>query len=129
MMTKQQNFCDAVQRLQEAIQDYKSFPNSTMRDGVIQRFEFTFELAWKSLKEYMEDQGAQELQFPKQVLKAAYSAKVIDNEKVWLSMLSSRNITSHIYDDSQAAKVMYAIQNQYITPLQNLADFYSNGKV
>ena len=59
MIQKLENYCKAVERLNEALSDFAQHPDSTViRDGVIQRFEFTFELAWKSLKEYLEDQGA-----------------------------------------------------------------------
>lgn len=126
MLVKCENFCRAVTRLNEALAEYAAFPQSTvLRDGVIQRFEFTFELGWKSLKEYMEDQGVfGELQFPKGVLKAAYASGLISDPELWLDMLASRNITSHIYDDAQAAKVLEAIQSRYDKPLSALMAFY-----
>ena len=79
MLQKCENFCRAAARLSEALAEYAVTPGSTViRDGVIQRFEFTFELAWKSLREYMEDQGAaMDAVFSKQVFKAAYAAGLI----------------------------------------------------
>ena len=127
MLQKCENFCRAVVRLSEALAEYAGTPGSTViRDGVIQRFEFTFELAWKSLREYMEDQGADMngIVFSKQVFKAAYAAQVIGDEQVWLDMLASRNVTSHVYDDTQAAQVVSAIRDRYISPLTELAQFY-----
>lgn len=122
---KRDNYIHAVQRLAEAIADYRTYPIDTVRDGVIQRFEFTFELAWKSLKEYMMEAGlSHDLQFPKMILKEAYAAELIDDEKVWLSMLESRNMTSHIYDDHTAAKVANAIITRYLPELQRLAEIY-----
>lgn len=125
-LMKCENFCRACTRLNEALEEYAATSESTvLRDGVIQRFEFTFELGWKSLKEYMEDQGAfGELQFPKGVLKAAYAAELISDADVWLDMLASRNITSHIYDDAQAAQVLEAIRDRYSVPLNTLKEFY-----
>ena len=76
MLQKCENFCRAAARLSEALAEYAVTPGSTViRDGVIQRFEFTFELAWKSLREYMEDQGADMngIVFSKQVFKAGYA--------------------------------------------------------
>ena len=126
MLQKCENYRAAVSRLSEALAEYAAHPGSTViRDGVIQRFEFTFELAWKSLREYMEDQGASmDAVFSKQVFKAAYAAGLIDNPQVWLDMLASRNITSHVYDDAQAAQVVNAIRDHYIAPLSALARLY-----
>lgn len=126
MLQKCENFCNAVVRLSEALEEYGANPDSTViRDGVIQRFEFTFELAWKSLREYMADQGApMDAMFSKQVFKAAYTAGVIHDAQVWLDMLASRNITSHVYDDHQAAQVVEAIRSRYLTPLSDLARLY-----
>lgn len=127
MLQKIENFRRAVERLQEALTDSARNPESTViRDGVIQRFEFTFELAWKSLREYMADQGADMsgVVFSKQVFKAAYAAQLIDDEQVWLDMLTSRNITSHVYDDQQAAQVVADIRDRYIAPLAALAASY-----
>lgn len=127
-LTKCENFRRAVRRLEEALTEYAANPSSSvLRDGVIQRFEFTFELGWKSLKEYMEDQGAaSDLAFPKQVLKTAYAARLIDDEGPWLDMLSSRNVTSHIYDDAQAAQVLADVRDRFMAPLSALAAFYGD---
>ncbi len=122
--TKRSSFVDAVHRLEEAVIDYQDIPNDTVRDGMIQRFEFTFELGWKALKEYMVDAGAQSaMQFPKQVLREAYAAELIGSESVWLDMLNARNMTSHIYDDHTAAVIAGKIQKTYLPELQKLAAF------
>lgn len=127
MLQKCENFCNAVARLSEALAELAENPKSTViRDGVIQRFEFTFELAWKSLRDYMEDQGADMngITFSKQVFKAAYAAEIINDDQLWIAMLTSRNVTSHVYDDTQAAQVVSDIRDRYIEPLTALAAFY-----
>ena len=127
MLTKVEHFCQAVGRLREALDVLAGDPESTViRDGVIQRFEFSFELAWKSLRDYMADQGADMsgVVFPKQVLKAAYAAGLLPSEEIWLLMLEARNITSHVYDDQQAAKIAADIRDSYLPALSGLADFY-----
>ena len=58
--TKRENFIRAVARLDAAVQDYQQYHMESIRDGMIQRFEFSFELAWKALKEYMTEQGVPE---------------------------------------------------------------------
>ncbi len=127
MLRKCENFCNAVLRLSEALEELAAHPESTtIRDGVIQRFEFTFELSWKSLKEYLEEQGLHlESPFPKPVFKAAYAANLISDEQVWLSMLLSRNLTSHVYDDAQATQVAAAIRDHYLPALRALAGRYT----
>lgn len=124
-LRKCENFCKAAARLGEALAECAASPESTVvRDGVIQRFEFTFELAWKSLKEYMEDQGAEHMQFPKQVFKKAYAAGLISGEEIWLDMLAARNVTSHIYDDAQAAQILAAVRDRYRQQFDELAVLY-----
>ena len=122
--TKRGNFLRAVSRLEAAVQDYQQYNMESIRDGMIQRFEFSFELAWKSLKEYMAEQGVADLQFPKQVLQEAYAAGLIDHEEIWLEMLRARNSMSHIYDDMLAAQIADRIQHTLLPALQALAHRY-----
>ena len=108
--------------MEKAVVDYRNIPIDTVRDGVIQRFEFTFELTWKALKEYMLEAGMTNIMlFPKQVLREAYAANLIDGESIWLDMLKARNTTPHIYDDHIAAVIADKIQNVYLPELQKLA--------
>lgn len=125
LLNKTVNYISAVQRLNEAVTEYLQGGSTTVRDGVIQRFEFTFELAWKSLKEYMEDQGiSSDMQFPKKVLREAYMYKILQQEEPWLDMLQARNTTSHVYDDATAAKIAELICTSFLPELQALAAWY-----
>jgi len=74
--SKLQNFIKAVDRLKEGLLQYNE-ENELLIDGIIQRFEFTFELAWKTLKEVFEDEGLIGLNSPKSVLREAFSARII----------------------------------------------------
>ena len=67
-------------------------------DATIQRFEFTFELAWKFLRDYFWEQGI-ELHYPKKIIKEAFASHLIDHEEIWIKMLKDRNMTSHTYDE------------------------------
>ena len=128
MKTKRDNFVNAAHRLAEAVTDYRNIRNDTVRDGMIQRFEFTFELGWKALKEYMLDAGMQNtLQFPKQVLREAYAAELIDDESVWLDMLNARNQTSHIYDDATAQEIYSQIESEFVSLFDNLIEQLKRG--
>ena len=126
MLQKVENYQNALRRLEEAIARYQAAPNDTLyRDGLIQRFEFTFELAWKSLKEYMEDQGmVLTIVSPRSVLKEAYAAGIIDNPDIWNEAVDSRNLMSHIYDEETAISIADRVSSEFIVPLTALAEFY-----
>jgi len=90
------------------------------RDGLIQRFEFTFELAWKTLKSIFEDEGLMGLNSPKTVLREAYAAGLIVDEELWLNMLNDRNSTVHIYDEKMSIEICNNIINKYADEFRKL---------
>ncbi|MBV1821877.1 nucleotidyltransferase substrate binding protein, partial [Bacteroidales bacterium MSK.15.36] len=108
---KVQNFIKALNKLKEGLTQYNE-KNELLRDGIIQRFEFTFELAWKTLKEVFEDEGLIGLNSPKSVLKEAFSAGIIQDEKLWMNMLMDRNSTSHMYSESNAIEICKNIKEK-----------------
>lgn len=112
----------AVKRLSDAIIDYDKYHIDSVRDGVIQRFEFCTELAWKTIREYLIDQGYSDINSPKNVLKTAFSDGLINNEQGWLEILESRNITSHVYDESTAENIFKNICNVYIVLFNQLIE-------
>ena len=87
-------------------------------DATIQRFEFTFELAWKFLKDYFLERDI-ELNYPKEVIKEAFNVNLIDNEDVWIKMLKDRNMTSHTYNEKLADEIHIRIR-LYVPELRNL---------
>jgi nucleotidyltransferase substrate binding protein (TIGR01987 family) len=87
-------------------------------DATIQRFEFTFELSWKFLKEFFFERGL-ELNYPKEIIKEAFSVSLIDNENLWIKMLRDRNMTSHTYDEKLADEIFSRIK-LYVPELRNL---------
>lgn len=113
--TKLTNFNKALKRLKEAIEEFKKDNSSdVIRDGVIQRFEFTYELAWKTIKEYLEDLGITDKNSPKVVIKEAYAQKLIINEANWLIMMNDRNLTTHVYKEEIAEEIAERIVNTYV---------------
>ena len=119
---KLKNLEKANKRLREAVTEYKALPdNSLYRDGLIQRFEFTIELTWKTTAEYLRSHGvALNMVSPKTVFKSAYSLGIIDNEELWVKLLDDRNITSHIYDEEEADKIANEICLRYSKELAKL---------
>lgn len=110
---KLEKFSEAVNHLEEALEEYDKYGISSSRDGVIQRFEFCTELAWKSTREFLISEGYVDLNSPKSVMKQAYTDGIISDEKTWLELLYSRNLTSHIYDEHTASDIFTNIKEKY----------------
>jgi len=99
----------ALQTLQEA----QSRPpqNDLERDGVIQRFEYTFELCWKSIRKALLFFGRPEVSgSPRPLFRDALEEHLIHDIEPWFTYLEARNATSHIYNRDQAVRVFNAIQ-------------------
>lgn len=114
---KLENFRKAFTKL-EAIYLKPITEDRAYIDATIQRFEFTFELAWKFLKEYFAEQG-KVLNYPKEILKEAFVADIISDEDLWLYMLADRNMTSHTYDEKLADEIYKRIKN-YVPVIKEL---------
>lgn len=115
------NFNKAMDRLREGSLKMDVL-DDLARDGLIQRFEFTFELAWKTLKSCFEEEGLIGLNSPKTVLREAFAAGLIQTEEVWLAMLEDRISTAHIYSEALASKICQRIQERYIDCFAELAE-------
>ncbi len=93
---------------------------SVISDALIQRFEFTFELAWKLLKESVEFQGSQPIRSPRQAIKEAFQMGLISNGEAWIDMLGDRNLCSHTYDEAVVSKINQKIHSHYSNMLKSI---------
>ncbi len=118
---KLNNYKNALARLHESIEDSKKYDNLTFRDGVIQRFEFTAELAWKTIREYLLTEKVADINSPKSVMREAYNMDVITNDIGWLQILDDRNSTSHIYNEDDANDVYKRIITTHIKLFDELS--------
>lgn len=104
------NFEKAFAQLSDAIKLHGNNPISIIKEGVIQRFEFTHELAWKIMKDYLEYEGIQNITGSRSAVKEAYNKGLIAQGQVWMDMIESRNKTFHTYDeailDSEFMKIL-----------------------
>ncbi len=116
------SFQTALKRLKEAIDMYETDKHPVLLDGTIQRFEFTVELAWKLIKQYLENEKFGEFNSPKSVIKEAYKIGLIINGEKWLEMLDDRNLTSHTYDENVAKEIYINIQTQYYNEFADLEE-------
>ena len=87
--------------------------------GIIQSFEFTFELSWKTLKDYLESMGTN-VDFARDTIKEAFASQVIKNGHLWLEMLDKRNILSHTYNRKQATEAVKLIKDHYFPGLKQV---------
>jgi nucleotidyltransferase substrate binding protein (TIGR01987 family) len=113
-----QNFEKALQLLTEAMQI--TSPDTTQKAGLIQFFEMSFELAWKTLKDYLEEQGFDAIHSPRGVIKKAFEIELLQDGKLWLELLSDRNVTAHVYDEAMINNVEGLIREQYFPLLKSL---------
>ena len=119
------NFQKAYRFLEKSVQ-LDSY-DELQAAGLIQSFEFTFELAWKTLKDYQQLMGIS-LNYPREVIKAAFKNELISDGHKWITMLDQRNELTHIYNETQTKRAVnlirqeyfYAIKQVYIK-LENLA--------
>lgn len=117
---KYMNLKKAYTKLVEVSKLYDG-ENDIVRDSLIQRFEFTYELTHKTLKEAMKYLGVTlENSFPRTIYKKAYVNNLISDEKVWINLLEDRNATSHIYDEILADEIANRIVNQYVGAIGEL---------
>ena len=126
MKTKRDNFVNAAHRLAEAVTDYRNIRNDTVRDGMIQRFEFTCELSWKTTREFLLDQGYSEINSPKAVMREAYSYGLIKDDQEWIHLLNDRNLTAHLYDEKAAAEIYHRIVSHHVGCFSQLLEQLKN---
>ena len=97
-------------------------PDFVQKAGIIQLFEMSFELAWKLLKDFLEDQGFQDVKSPKAALKKAFEIDLIAHGHQWMQSLEDRNLTTHTYDEGKATQMVRLIDDKYYPILKELQD-------
>ena len=120
------------QRFENLTKAYRQLENATQREtydelataGLIQMFEFTFELVWKTFKDYLELNGYDE-NTPRNVLKRSFELGYINDGERWLEALEKRNILSHVYDEHFAAEAIILIKSRYFPMIFDAFSFLS----
>jgi nucleotidyltransferase substrate binding protein (TIGR01987 family) len=120
-----ENYNKAFSRLQEALAAVAKEPGNHLYEmATIQAFEFTIELGWKLLKDYLKHEGLQEISLPRDVIRHAFQAQLIADGQTWIDMLEARNKTPHTYDDAKAAAMVLQIQSAFIPALQQAQNYF-----
>ena len=109
-----QNYEKALVTLKNAVELAKERELTDLeKQGMIQGFEFTFELAWNVMKDYLEEQGITGIIGSKGAVRQAFNKGPIEDGQTWMDMIKDRNLASHSYDEETAKDLVAAIMNAY----------------
>ena len=120
-----ENFQRALSTLQRAIGLAQSRPLSELEEqGLIQAFEFTHELSWLLIRDFLVDQGVAGISGSLDAVREAVARQLLPQgeESVWMAMIRSRNLTSHTYNPAVAREIAELIVDRYGPVFQQLAD-------
>ena len=121
---RKKDYKSALLRLKEAIAEE---PTEIVIDGTLHRFEFTFELAWKTIKDYLEYMGiVNKIGSPRENIQLAYKQGIIDDGELWIEIMLSRNALSHLYSEDESRKIYSAIKEKYVTAFEILEEKFEN---
>ena len=115
---RKQELLNATERLKEALQEKES---DIVIDGTLHRFEFTFELAWKTMKDYLEYSGIIDgIGSPREIIKTAFANGIIEDGENWIKMMLARNSLSHLYDEEKSREIYLEIKDRYLNLFEKL---------
>jgi len=118
-----QNYTKALATMTKAVKLAASRDLSDLeKQGVIQGFEFTFELAWNVMKDYLEEQGITDIIGSKNAVRHAFNKGLIEDGEVWMDIIKDRNLASHVYDEETANDLFAAITTNYYQQFSALAE-------
>lgn len=105
------NYSKALSQLSKFIE--KGNLNEMEQQGLIQAFEYTYELAWNTTKDYFESQGETNIFGSRDAFRLAFKRGLIENGEIWMDMITSRSLTSHTYNEDTAEKIAKSTETQY----------------
>lgn len=121
---RKEDYKNALARLKEALEEE---PSEIVIDGILHRFEFTFELAWKTIKDYMEYMGiVNKIGSPRENIQLAYKQGIIEDGEIWIDIMLSRNVLSHLYNEKESRKIYNEIKEKYIVEFEKLEEKFEN---
>ncbi len=112
------NYSRALAQLGEFIE--KGSLNKFEEQGLIKAFEYTYELAWNTIKDYFEAQGETDIQGSRDAFRLAFRRGVVENGEAWMDMIKSRMLTAHTYDEVVAKQIASDIVVRYFPEFEKL---------
>ncbi len=120
------NYKKALSQLTDAIELMSIRTLSNLeKQGVVQAIEFTHELSWKMMKDFLEHRGNTEIYGSKDAVRMAFKYGLIVDGEVWMQMIKSRNLTSHTYDEKTVDDILNLISEKYLTAFIELEKKFS----
>ena len=117
-----QNYKNALKSLKEGLIES---PSELEIDGILQRFEFPFELSWKCMKDYLENEGIiSNLGSPREIINLAFKHNLINNGEAWINMMLDRNQLSHLYDNEASRSIYLKIKDKYFGLMVELLEMF-----
>jgi len=107
--------CQAVEYLENEITDKpeEEIPDEILKEGLIQRFEYTYEMAWNVMKDYARYQGNAEIGGSRDAIRFAFASELIANGEIWMDMIKSRIKTTHTYNEEIVNEIYTKIIYDY----------------
>lgn len=122
-----QNYQKALASMRKAVELASLRELSDLeKQGLIQSFEFTFELAWNVMKDYLEEQGIPGIIGSKNAVRQAFSQGLITDGQIWMDMIQDRNLAAHSYDEDTANNINNRIIKDYYQQLAAFANTMNN---
>ena len=115
-----QNFEKAYLLLGEVVKDGYENLSQLEKEGVIQRFEILIELSWKTLKDYLENEGYDQVKNGKQAIRQAFQDEIITDAEGWMDALKKRNLTSHTYNEDVLEEMLVFISKFFYPIVRDL---------
>lgn len=107
----------------EEIESMEENTKQIIIDGVLHRFEFTFELAWKTIKDYLEYMGiTNKIGSPRENIQQAFKQELIEDGEIWIEIMLARNELSHLYNEETYRKIYNNIKNNYIKEFKKIEE-------
>lgn len=124
---RKNDYKNALSKLNESLErnidNLEETDKQIIIDGVLHRFEFTFELAWKTIKDYLEYMGITEKTgSPRENIQQAFKQGIIEDGEVWIKIMLSRNELSHMYDEETSRKIYNELKKNYLKEFNKLEE-------
>jgi len=116
IVVNQKNFKKALVLYEEAM---KPTMSRLEDEGLIQRFEYTFELAWKCLQDLLQEKGYANIRGPRPVIEQAFQDGIISNGPIWLRMLKAKNETIYLYDEMTFNTTIQHVKSSFLETLKS----------